>query len=86
MRQTAVYNISDIEFFKKCLTSWASQFEQSAVLQGTIDENKGLYLKYDMLVGVDALDELFSEKDSFDNLLNFHNNKQDWLLVICLMI
>ena len=79
MRQTAVYNISDIDFFKKRLTSWASQFEQSAVLQGTIDENKGLYLKYDMLVGVDALDELFSEKDSFDSLFNFHNNKQDWL-------
>ena len=79
MRQTAVYNISDIEFFKKRLTSWASQFEQSAVFQGTIDENNGLYLKYDMLVGVDALDELFSEKDSFDNLFNFHNHKQDWL-------
>ncbi len=79
MRQTAVYSISDIEFFKKCLTSWASQFEQSAVLQGSIDENNGLYLKYDMLVGVDALAELFSEKDSFDNLFNFHNDKRDWL-------
>ena len=79
MRQTAVYNISEIEFFKKRLTSWASQFEQSAVLQGTTDENSGLYLKYDMLVGVDALDELFSEKDSFNNLFNFHYHKQDWL-------
>ena len=32
-----------------------------------------------MLVGVFALDELFSEKDSFDNLFNFQNHKQDWL-------
>ena len=79
MRKTAVYNILDIEFFKKRLTSWASQFEQSAVLQGTTDENNGLYLKYNMLVGVDALDELFSERDSFNNLFNFHNDKQDWL-------
>ncbi len=79
MRQTAIYNISNIEFFKKRLSSWASVFEQSAVLQGTIDENKGMYLKYDMLVGVDAIDELFSEKNSFDKLYNFHNNKQDWL-------
>ena len=38
-----------------------------------------MYLKYDMLVGVDAIDELFSEKNSFDKLYNFHNNKQDWL-------
>ena len=68
MRQTAIYNISNIEFFKKRLSSWASVFEQSAVLQGTIDENKGMYLKHDMLVGVDALDELFSE--SLDTLLN----------------
>ena len=79
MRKTVIYNISDIEFFKQRLTSWASQFEQSAVLQGIIDENKGLYLKYDMLVGVDALDELFSDNDSFDNLFNFHNHRQDWL-------
>ena len=62
MRQTAIYNISNIEFFKKRLSSWASVFEQSAVLEGTIDENNGMYLKYDMLVGVDAIDELFSEK------------------------
>ena len=79
MRQTAVYNISDIEFFKKRLTFWASQFEQSAILQGTTDKNNGLYLKYNMLVGVDALDELFSEKDSFNKLFNFHIHKQDWL-------
>ena len=79
MRNTAVYNISDIKFFKRRLTSWASQFKQSAVLQGTIEKNNGLYLKYNMLVAVDALDEIFSEKDSFNRLFNFHNNKQDWL-------
>ena len=79
MRNTAVYNISDIKFFKRRLTSWASQFEQSAVLQGTIDKNNGLYLKFDMLVGVDALDELFSEYDSCNRLFNFHYDKQDWL-------
>ena len=79
MRNTAIYYISDIKFFKRRLTSWASQFKQSAVLQGTIDKNNGLYLKYNMLVAVDALDEMFSEKDSFNGLFNFHNNKQDWL-------
>ena len=86
MRNTAVYNISDIKFFKRRLISWASQFKQSAVLQGTIEKNNGLYLKYNMLVAVDALDEIFSEKDSFNTYFTFITTNKIGFLVICLMI
>lgn len=79
MRQTAIYHISDINSFKDKLSYWASQFEQSAILQGSANDGYGLHLKYDMLVGVEAIDELYSEQDSFVSLLNFHKTKNDWL-------
>ena len=79
MRQTATYHISDIKSFKKKLSAWASQFKHSAVLQGSVNKNNGLYLNYDMLVGVDALSELNPRQNSFDALFHFHKQKMDWL-------
>ena len=79
MRQMATYHISDIESFKRKLSSWAAQFEQSAVFQGNNSSEYGLYLKYDMLVGADSISEIYSEENSFSALSGFHNDKKDWL-------
>lgn len=79
MRQILTYHISDISSFKKKLSSWASNFKQSAVLQGSSNKSNGLYLNYDMLVGVDAISEIYSNENSFDDLFNFHKQKEDWL-------
>jgi len=79
MRQMATYHISDIESFKRKLSSWAAHFEQSAVFQGNNSSEYGLYLKYDMLVGADSISEIYSEENSFSALSGFHNDKKDWL-------
>lgn len=79
MRQKATYYISDVLSFKDKLTVWSSQFEQSAVLQGQSHSKNGLYLKYDMLVGVEAISELTVEENSFQALADYHNLNKDWL-------
>jgi len=79
MRQMANYHISDIDSFKRKLSCWAAQFEQTAVFQGVNSKEYGLYLKYDMLVGVDSISEIYSEENSFSALSDFHNDKKDWL-------
>ena len=79
MRQKATYHISDVLSFKTKLTIWASQFEQSAILRGQNRSENGLYLHYDMLVGVEAISELFAESNSFQSLANYYEQKKDWL-------
>lgn len=79
MRLTATYQLGNVEQFKKQLSAWASQFEQSAVLLGDTAASQGKYLQYDMLVGVDALSEIIPTHHSFDALEKYQQETQDWL-------
>jgi para-aminobenzoate synthetase component I len=79
MRQSATYQISDIELFKNQLVFWASQFNRFSVLKGTRNKQQGLYLKYDMLVAIDSISEISPQKDSFQALKSYSDNCKDWL-------
>ncbi len=79
MRQSATYQISDIETFKSQLVFWASQFERFSVLKGSTEKEQGLYLKYDMLVAVDVLTEIAPSENSFEALKSYSESCQDWL-------
>lgn len=79
MRQTATYQIANIDAFKKNLLFWASQFQETAAYIGDIGLENGLHMKYHMLVGVDSISTLVSNSDSFNSLRSFHNSKKDWM-------
>ena len=79
MRQTATYQIANIDAFKKNLLFWASQFQETAAYIGGIGLENGLHMKYHMLVGVDSISTLVSNSDSFNSLRSFHNSKKDWM-------
>ncbi len=79
MRQTATYHIADIHSFKKKLLHWASHYENSVCCMGNTSKENGLYLTYEMLVGVEALSELIVETDAFSSLKHYYDEKKDWL-------
>jgi para-aminobenzoate synthetase component 1 len=79
MRQMATYHISNIDSFKRQLSCWSAQFEQSAVFEGEASPNYGKHLKYDMLVGADSISQLYFEENSFSALSDFHKDKKDWI-------
>lgn len=79
MRINAIYQVENINQFKKQLIAWASNFEQSAVLLGDADDSQGKYMQYDMLVGVEALSEISPETNSFDALESYQTETKDWL-------
>ena len=79
MRQSVTYHIANVELFKSELTAWATQFERSAVLLGNTDASQGLYLKSELLVGVEALSEISPVSNSFEELKSYQEQKQDWL-------
>lgn len=79
MRQEATYHIANMADFKQKLTAWAAQQERSAVLMGNSSPEQGRHLTYDMLVGVEALNELQVSNDNFTSLKEFHQSTKDWL-------
>ena len=86
MRVKATYQVENIDRFKKQLITWASNFEQSAVLLGDADDSQGKYMQYDMLVGVEALSEIRPETNSFDALDSIKQKQRIGYLVIFLTI
>ena len=78
-RSTVTYSIADINSFKQKLIQWASQFDYYSVLKGNIDQNSGLYLEKEFLVGADSLSVLETHKNSFEQLENFYDQQKDWL-------
>lgn len=68
--------------FKSLLIQWASQHKPCCILDShslhNLDYPKGI--TYDLVIGINARDTLFSNQNSFDKLKSFHEKHQDWLL------
>ena len=78
-RSSVTYHIEHIESFKEKLIIWCSKFKYYSVLKGDTDKSQGMYLKKDMIVGVDSLSSISSSKNSLQELKYFYDIKKDWL-------
>jgi para-aminobenzoate synthetase component 1 len=67
---------------KNRLIQWASLHKPCCILdshsQNNLDYPQGF--TYDLIIGVESIEELFSNKNSFEKLKSLHNKHQDWLL------
>ncbi len=67
---------------KDALISWAQQFDPCVILDSFSEYNPDYPhgFTYEMVIGVEAHQELISNADSFLKLKNFHDSQADWML------
>lgn len=79
MRTIQVKTIENPQSFKKQLLEWSQQFRELQYLDS--NEHQMPYSSFDMLLGVDAFLSLKTDfSGSFDELKQWQNQNQDWLL------
>lgn len=82
MRKILSFHISNTVEFKQQLLLWSKKFDRIAVLDSH-DVNKKAnskkeYNSYELLAGIDALNEIQPEENCFDLLRQTYDNNQDW--------
>ena len=82
MRKILSFQISDTALFKEQLLLWSKQFKRLSVLDSH-DVNqkansKKEYNSYELLAGIDALQEIQPDANCFDTLKQTFDANQDW--------
>ena len=82
MRKIISFQISDTAQFKEQLLLWSKQFKRLAVLDSH-DVNqkansKKEYNSFELLAGIDALQEIEAEENCFDTLKQTYDANKDW--------
>ncbi len=82
MRKILSFKISDATKFKQQLLLWSKQFERIAILDShEVNQkvnSKKEYNSYELLAGIDALNEIQIEENCFDTLQQTYDANQDW--------
>lgn len=82
MRIIKKYYIHDVDQFKDKLLCWCNKFDRVGYLDSNhVDKfinSKKEYNRYELLVGVDSVDELIPVNDSFSKLRDKLNDSPDW--------
>ena len=82
MRKILSFQISDTALFKEQLLLWSKQFNRLSVLDSH-DVNQKVnskkeYNSYELLAGIDALQEIQLDANCFDTLKQTYDANQDW--------
>ena len=82
MRKILSFQLSDTAGFKQQLLLWSKQFKKLAVLDSH-DVNKKVnskkeYNSYELLAGIDVLQEIQVEEDCFETLKQSYDANKDW--------
>jgi len=82
MRKILNFHISDAAEFKQQLLLWSKQFKRLAILDShEVNQkanSKKEYNSYELLAGIDALNEIQPEENCFDTLRQTYDANQDW--------
>ncbi len=82
MRKILSFHISDTLKFKEQLLLWSKQFKRLAILDShEVDKkanSKKEYNSYELLAGVDVLNEIEPKKNCFDILKQTYDANRDW--------
>jgi para-aminobenzoate synthetase component I len=79
VRTSALFNIQEVDVFKKKAFAWASTSEVCCFMDSN-NYSQGLFNTYGTLIGAGFETQLFKSTDSsFDDLKGFYKKKKDWL-------
>ncbi|MCZ4695263.1 anthranilate synthase component I family protein [Ancylomarina euxinus] len=82
MRKILSFHISDPVEFKEQVLLWSKQFNRLAILDShEVNQkanSKKEYNSYELIAGIDALNEIQLEENCFDTLKQTYDANQDW--------
>lgn len=82
MRRILKYGVTNTDNFKRKLLFWSSQYNRVAYLDShhvdMLVNSKKEYNSYELLVGVDQLDEMICKENAFENLQSILEVNPDW--------
>ncbi len=83
MRFIYKYNIDSVKLLTKKLLSYSKKVNYSSIfISNNTCENNSLpkdYLTYDLIAGIDSIDELICNNQAINRLNKFRNTSNDWL-------
>ena len=83
MRNTFRYHNFDKISLLNALLNLSDKHETLSILVSNLNNKDNIlptdYVTYDIIAGIGSVKKLISNKDSLDNLKDFHNENKDWL-------
>lgn len=82
MRNTYRYNIDSSSDLLMRLLSHSTVIDYMSILVSNINSNNTYppdYVEYDLIAGVDCIEDLKSSNDSLLKIRNLHNKRKDWM-------
>ena len=83
MRNTFIYHNLEKNSLLNALLNLSDKNETISILVSNFDKKDDVmprdYITYDIIAGIGCINKLISNKDSLNNLKDFHNENKDWL-------
>ena len=83
MRNTFIYHNLEKISLLNALLNLSDKNETISILVSNFDKKDDVmprdYITYDIIAGIGCINKLISNKDSLNNLKDFHNENKDWL-------
>ncbi|MDG1283595.1 MAG: hypothetical protein P8N46_02975, partial [Flavobacteriales bacterium] len=83
MRNTFIYHNLEKISLLNALLNLSDKNDTISILVSNLDNKDDVmprdYITYDIIAGIGCINKLISNKDSLNNLKDFHNENKDWL-------